>query len=143
SLPAGITLSSNGLLSGTPTATGNFNIAVTTTDDDFYTRSQAYTLRINCPTLSLSPATLANGTVGIAYNQTISASGGTSPYSFAVNSGTLPTGLTLSSSGALSGTPTAAGSYSFTVTATDANGCTGSQAYTVIICGTITLSPAT
>jgi hypothetical protein len=85
------------------------------------------------PPLLLSPATLPNGTVGTAYNQTLTASGGTPPYTFAVTAGTLPPGLTLSADGVLSGKPTAAGTFNFTVTATDANGNTGSQAYAITI----------
>ena len=59
--------------------------------------------------------------------------GGTSPYTFAVTTGTLPTGLNLTSGGLLSGAPTTVGSFNFTVTATDSHGCTGSQNYSVII----------
>src|SRR5207248_7777115 len=76
--------------------------------------------------LLLSPSTLPDGSARVAYNQTITASGGTAPFTFALTSGTLPTGLTLSVSGVLSGTPTVAGSFTFTVTATDANGRKGS-----------------
>ena len=72
----------------------------------------------------------------------------TAPYTFAVSSGALPTGLVLNSiSGAITGTPTTAGTFRFTITATDAAGCQGSRLYTVTIasvgCPAITLSPAT
>jgi hypothetical protein len=80
--------------------------------------------------LVLRPTTLPAATVAVGYSQTLSAYGGTAPYTFAVTSGSLPAGLSLSSGGVLSGTPTAAGSSSFTVTATDSTGLTGSQAYT-------------
>jgi uncharacterized repeat protein (TIGR03803 family) len=81
--------------------------------------------------IALSPTTIPPATVGAAYSQTLSAVAGTAPYTFAVTAGSLPAGLTLSSAGVLSGTPTAAGSSSFTVTATDSTGATGSQAYTL------------
>src|SRR5262249_60242172 len=55
-----------------------------------------------CPVISPAPASLPGGTIGTAYSQTITASGGTAPYTFAVTSGTLPAGLTLSTSGAIS-----------------------------------------
>ncbi|WP_171904860.1 putative Ig domain-containing protein [Hoeflea olei] len=74
---------------------------------------------------------MSAGEVGTAYTQTITASGGTAPYSYAVTAGSLPAGLTLSTGGVLSGTPTTAASASFTVTATDANNDTGDAAYTL------------
>ena len=76
-----------------------------------------------CPVITLSPPTLPPGTVGVAYTQTITASGGTAPYTFAVISGTLPAGLTLTAGGVLSGTPTTPGSSTVTIRGTDANGC--------------------
>jgi hypothetical protein len=70
----------------------------------------------------------------VAYSETINAQGGTSPYTFAVTSGALPTGTTLNpSSGVISGTPTAASTFSFTITVTDSLGFTGSQAFQIII----------
>jgi large repetitive protein len=77
---------------------------------------------------------LKGGITGIAYTETITAQGGTSPYTFAVTSGALPTGTTLNtSSGVISGTPTAASTFSFTITVTDSLGYTGSQAFSVVI----------
>ena len=147
-LPAGLTLSSAGVISGTPTAGGTFNGTVTATNGVNPDDTQTFSIAINAPTISVSPATLPNGTVASAYSQTITASGGTAPYSFAVTAGALPAGLTLSSSGALSGTPTAGGTFNFTVSATDSSTgtgpYTGSRAYTLIIdVPTITISPAT
>jgi hypothetical protein len=98
-----------------------------------------------CPTITLSPPTLPGGSQGTAYSQQISAVGGQAPYTFAVTTGTLPAGITLTTGGLLSGTPTVSGSFPITITATDANTCTGSQAYTLVIGSptqvTITLSP--
>ena len=73
-------------------------------------------------TVTVSPATLVSGQVSAAYTQQFTASGGTAPYSYAVSAGAIPPGLTLSATtGALSGTPTTANTYSFTVTATDSS----------------------
>ncbi len=83
--------------------------------------------------ITLTPTALPNGMLGTPYSQTITASGGTGPYTFAVTSGTLPPGLTLATNGTLSGKPTSAGSFTFTVTATDHGGATGSQAYTLVV----------
>jgi PKD repeat protein len=144
SLPGGLTLSSSGTLSGTPTALGTFNFAVLVTDASGCSNSQNYSITVSCGTVALSPVTLPGGTIGVAYGQTITASRGTAPFTFAVSSGTLPAGLALSPAGSLTGTPTAAGTFNFAVRATDANGCTGTQNYSIVVaCPTITLSPAT
>jgi hypothetical protein len=90
---------------------------------------------ISCPNITVSPASLPNGTNGLAYAQVIGADGSAAlPYSFTVTSGGLPTGLSLATNnGALTGTPAAAGSTNFTVTATDTNGCLGSRSYAITI----------
>src|SRR5262249_38258448 len=85
---------------------------------------------------------LSDGTIGVPYDDTIIAGGGAGGYTFALTLGNLPDGLTLETDGQLHGTPTAVGDFTFTVTATDNAGCTGSQEYTVhITCPTITLTP--
>jgi len=98
-----------------------------------------------CPTITVTPPTLPGGSQGTPYSQQLTAIGGTAPYTFAVTTGTLPAGITLTAGGLLSGTPTVAGSFPITITATDANTCTGSQAYTLVIGSptqvTITLAP--
>ncbi|MFN7011388.1 MAG: Ig-like domain repeat protein [Allorhizobium sp.] len=97
--------------------------------------SAAITINVELPTLVLSPSggTLSSGTVASAYTASVTASEGTAPYSFAVTAGSLPDGLTLSSAGTLSGTPTTAGASSFTITATDSNGATGSASYSLTV----------
>ncbi len=86
-----------------------------------------------CGTITIAPATLPAATVGIAYSQTLTATGGTGPYTFAVTTGSLPAGLTLGAGGTISGTPSAAGTSNFTVQATDAAACTGTQSYTFTV----------
>ena len=95
-----------------------------------------------CPVITLAPPTLPSGTVGVAYTQTITASGGTAPYIFSVVSGTLPPGLTLTAGGVLSGTPTTATTNStVTIRATDANGCLAQITYTITIIGVVPTLP--
>ncbi|MEO8134391.1 MAG: ice-binding family protein [Betaproteobacteria bacterium] len=101
-----------------------------------------------CPIITVNPATLPNGSAGTPYNQIVSASGGIAPIVFSVSSGAMPTGLILNSgTGAITGTPTLAGTFTFSITATDATGCLGSRLYTITIastgCPAITLSPGT
>ncbi len=85
------------------------------------------------PPIFLSPSILPNPMVGMSYIQTLTASYGASPYTFSVTSGSLPPGLNLFSGGGLLGAPTIEGSYSFTVAATDLNGCSGSRDYSITI----------
>lgn len=133
SLPTGLSLATDGSLTGTPTIEQTANFTVTALDADGCPGQRAYSITTACPTITLSPGTLPNGSVGDAYSETISASGGTAPYTFAVTSGTLPEGLSLASDGTLSGTPITADDYTFVVEATDDNGCTGSLSYDVTI----------
>lgn len=86
-----------------------------------------------CPAITLSPPTLPDGTVGVAYTQTISGSGGVAPYVMSLVSGALPAGVTLTAAGVLAGTPTTAGSSTFTIRGTDANGCFAERAYTIVV----------
>ncbi|MBB4096888.1 putative Ig domain-containing protein [Sphingomonas kyeonggiensis] len=154
-LPAGITLATNGTLSGTPTQSGSFTFTVKATDQSTgtgapYSGTQSYTLIVGGPTLVLSPATLTNGAIGVAYTASVSASGGTAPYHFEVSAGALPAGITLNAAtGAIAGTPTAGGPFNFTIKVTDSSTGTGApyavtQAYTLTIgAPTVAVTPTT
>ena len=83
-----------------------------------------------CPVVTFTPADLPLMTRDIPYSEVLTPAGGTAPYTFRTTSGTLPTGLTLSSGGTLSGTPTVVATFTFEIEATDARGCRGSQSYT-------------
>lgn len=137
-LPAGLAFSGN-TISGTPTAPGSYAITVTATDTGAtgtgapFTKSQNYTIDVQAPTITIVPTSLANPVAGMAYSQTMTANNGAGPYSFAVTAGSLPSGITLSSSGTLSGTAAQVGTFNFTVTATDNFGQTASRAYTVTV----------
>lgn len=150
-LPGGLSLdAATGAITGTPTTAGTFNFTIAATDANGCSGIQAYTIVIAaaaCPVVTLSPTTLPSGQIGVAYGQVVSPSGGTAPYAFSVASGALPGGLALdAATGAVAGTPTSAGISSFTIAATDANGCPGNRAYTIVIaavlCPAITLNPA-
>jgi|GEM_PF-646922 len=142
-LPSGLSLASNGVLSGTPTVTGSYPITVMVTDSQGCTGvGPTYPLQITCPTITVTNPAVNTGTAGVAFSQTFTQSGGVGTTTFSLGGGTLPAGLTLASSGVLSGTPTQTGSYPITVTATDSNGCTGTgPTYTLTInCQTITVT---
>jgi hypothetical protein len=135
-LPPGLILSSGGMVSGTPTTAGSYQFTITATDAAATpdTGSAVYTLLIKAPppTITLTPETLPVMLVGSKPSQQISATGGTAPYTFSW-SGSLPPGLSLSTTGVISGSPTTAGSYQFTITATDAStpADSGSRPYTL------------
>jgi len=85
--------------------------------------------------LSITTTSLANGTVGSAYSQSVVASGGTPPYAWSLvqGQGTLPPGLSLSAAGVVTGTPTTAGTYNFTVKVTDNASATAQKALGIVV----------
>ncbi len=89
------------------------------------------------PALAVTTTALPGGTVGQAYSQAVSATGGTPPYGWSLVSGSLPPGLTLSPTGTpsatVSGTPTTAGTYDFTVQVTDAVAASDTQALSIVV----------
>jgi hypothetical protein len=135
-LPAGITLT-GGVLSGTISAAaqnGSYPITVTSTDIDGFSGTKAYTLVVNPPVITMTPTTLPNGALGYSQQVTATATGYSGAYTYAVTAGALPPGFTLTTGGLIkAGISLALGTYHFTITATDANGYTGSQAYTISI----------
>ena len=82
---------------------------------------------------SVTTTTLQNATVNSSYSATLNGTGGVAPYTWAVTSGSLPAGLSLSSGGVISGTPTTAGSASFTVTLTDTEGNEASAGLSLVV----------
>jgi len=124
SLPAGLSLGSSTpnsvTVSGTPTGQGTSNFTMKVTDAAGLSATQMLSITIGPPPLAITTTTLAGGTVGTAYSQTLQATGGLQPYTWAVTVGSLPAGLTLNTStGVISGTPTATGTSNFTVQVTD------------------------
>jgi uncharacterized protein (TIGR03437 family) len=84
--------------------------------------------------LSITAASpLTQGAAGASYSQALTASGGAPPFTWAIASGALPLGLTLSASGAIAGTPTTAGTYTFTVKVTDSASATATQSFSLTI----------
>ncbi|BAQ81547.1 putative Ig domain-containing protein [Pseudomonas sp. St29] len=120
----------------TPTAgySGSDSFTYTATNASGTSSPATVTITVSAPSITLSPGSLSNGSVGTAYNQTVTATGGTAPYTYAITSGSLPAGLILNTTtGAISGTPMADGTLNLTITATDANSATGSQAFSITI----------
>lgn len=141
-LPPGLTLSSSGLLSGTPTSVGTYNFTITATDTNTAdTGSQLYTIIVS-GNLILNPSSLPPGHLNTSYASTLVAIGGVGPYNYAVTAGSFPPGLTLSANGGITGIPTSDGTYNFTITATDTGSSdTGSLNYSVVVSGSLVLTP--
>ncbi len=126
-LPQGLAVTVTGAvyaIAGTPTTAGTTPVTLTVTDATGTAVSQNTSLTIDDagPALSITTASLPDATLGLPYDQTLQAAGGTPPYTWALTSGTLPAGLTLdAATGAVSGTPTSTGTTTFHYLVTDAS----------------------
>jgi subtilisin family serine protease len=143
-LPAGLSVDpTTGLVSGTPSdVAGSFTFTAQVTDSASQSDTQPLTVNLADP-LAVTTSSLAGGTVGQGYSQTLTAVGGQTPYVWSLPSGSLPPGLSLNAStGAVTGTPTTAGSFSFTVQASDAGNParTDTQAMSIAVVGVLTVT---
>jgi hypothetical protein len=139
-LPSGLSLSTNGAISGKPTAAGASTFTVQVKDATGVTASKAFTITIAAGLTISTTSPLPTGEATIAYSQNLAATGGTSPYKWSIIAGALPPGLTLSSSGSLAGTPSTAGGFNFTVQATDSNNITASAPLAITIAAVVSIS---
>ncbi|MBE0562816.1 MAG: autotransporter domain-containing protein [Ochrobactrum anthropi] len=132
-LPADLTLdATSGIITGTPTEAGSFDVKVTATDKEGYEGHMTYTLVIAAaPTIEIAPDALPAGKINQVYAETtLSVSGGTAPYTYKVEG--LPEGLSLTGN-KIAGTPTEARSFDVKVTATDKEGYEGHMTYTLVV----------
>jgi Putative Ig domain len=136
-LPDGLSMSTSGVITGTPTAAGAFPFQVTVTDSAAQTAISTFVINIAIA-LSVTTTALPNGAVGEEYRQFLGATGGTDPYSWAVTAGSLPPGLTLTggngpTAGTITGVALLAGTFNFTVTVTDSLGAQASAILAITI----------
>lgn len=132
SFPAAISLATNGSIAGTPTTAGSSTFTVRVTDSTSATNTATFAITVN-GSLSITTTSVATGIVGTAYTQALAASGGTPAYTWSLASGTLPSGLSLTSAGIISGTPTTAGAYSFTVQVRDSASATKTATFAATV----------
>jgi hypothetical protein len=134
-LPAGLTLSAAGVLSGMPAATGTSTFTVQAVDSASTPQIQTeqLTLAISVGTLAVTTTSLPSGNAGAPYTDQLTASGGIPPYAWSVPRGSLPAGLVLSTTGLLSGTPGIASSSSPTFTVMDSSGHNASSTLSLIM----------
>lgn len=120
-LPTGLSLSSGGVISGTPTASGTFNFTPQVTDSLSLTDTTPPPLSIviSSSAPNITTTSLPNGTQGGAYSQTLAATGGAGTLVWSISAGSLPTNLSLSPTGVISGTPTGTGTSNFTARVVD------------------------
>jgi hypothetical protein len=142
-LPAGLSLSTGGTLSGTPTVSGSFALTVTATDGSSSPGSGPITLLVNPALVITTSASLPDAVQGASYSQTLSASGGAGSYTWTLTGGALPAAISLSGAGVLAGKPTASGSSSFTATVTDASGNKTSQSFSLRVDAGLTITTTT
>ena len=123
--------SSSGAITGTPTTTGTSGFTVKVTGNNGTKATASLSITINsAPTITT--ASLPDGEVRVAYSQILAANGGTGPYTWSVISGSLPAGLSLdSSTGAITGTPTADGTDNFTIKVADSVGGTATESLSI------------
>jgi hypothetical protein len=150
-LPAGLMLSSSGLITGTPLAgaAGSTNVIFQLKDSGSptaLTATKTITLAITpAPAITFTGTMPATGSYNQAYAGSAAATGGLGALTYTVSSGTLPTGLTLNAAtGAVAGTTTVAGTYNFSILATDIYGDTGTHAYQIVVVApSLTITPGT
>jgi hypothetical protein len=122
--PPGLTLASNGTLSGTPTTAGTWSFTARAYDPASTTSATMTVSLAVVPKVAVTHAPLADATTGVAWSDSFDAPGGTGTSTWSISAGSLPPGLSVTPTGAstatVSGTPTAAGSYAFTLSATNA-----------------------
>ena len=142
-LPAGLSISAAGAITGTPAGpagSANFTVSVTDSAATPATDTQALSIDIVDP-LAITTATLADTSVGVAYNASVAATGGTEPYTFTISVGSLPDGIAIGADGELTGMVLAsATTETFTVEAADSSSpqLTATQTYTVRVALEIT-----
>ena len=120
SLPSGLALSSDGFITGTPTAYGTSNFTVQVKDSQMQTASAGLSITIQqAPPLYIITSYLTDGTQGAPYSASLMATGGVLPYTWSLAAGSLPAGMFLSSDGMIAGTPTTQGTSQFTVQVAD------------------------
>ena len=136
-----MTLAANGAISGTPTAAGTASFTVQVKDSSNTTATKGLSITVNAATLVISTSSLPPVAVGAAYSQTLTATGGTGGNTWSLASGALPAGLTLAANGTISGTPTAAGTATFTVQVKDSSNTTATKDLSITVtAGTVVIT---
>ena len=138
-LPAGLSLSATGTLSGTPTSTSTANFTLRVTDTASLSSTRAFTVT---PGVRITSQNLPDATTGTAYSTTLTGAGGSAPYTWSITSGALPTGLSLSGA-VVSGTTSSTGTRVLTIQMTDSAARTVSSVITLTVSAPLSSSNQT
>jgi hypothetical protein len=121
---------STGVVSGTPQLKGSYDFTLQVLDAQNGAVSQPFTIQVNAQTLTISPANIPNATSNVPYSFALGVTGGKAPYTWSLSAGGLLTGFAIDlNTGLLSGTPTQAGTYTFTISVVDSTYDLGLQTY--------------
>lgn len=131
-LPSGLSLSTQGVISGTPTTLGTERITLRVTGSNGLSSAREFDLEVS-EAPSITTDSLPAGQVGESYTVTLRAAGGVTPYTWSRVTGALPEGLSLSPAGVISGTPEAAGTFSFITSVTGANGLSSTREFELAV----------
>lgn len=136
-LPGGLALNATtGTISGTPTAAGSFSFTAEATDSGTPAQVATKTLSITVvDAVGITTSALSGAVLNQAYSQTLVAIGGMTPYTWSQTAGALPAGLTVNANGTITGTPTEAGAFNFTIQVQDSSGpaLTANKAFDLLV----------
>jgi hypothetical protein len=145
SLPAGLTLSTGGSISGTPKSAGQSTFTLQAKDSAASPQAAtvSFTIAVSAPAaahVAITSASLPTATASTAFSATLSASGGTQPYTWTLASGQLPSGMSLSAAGVISGTTSVTGTFPFTAEVIDETGISATASLDLIVAAKSTTS---
>jgi large repetitive protein len=132
-LPPGLTLSTDGRLSGNTYQAGTYSFGIRAVANNFKEAYKNYTLHVVTTSREISPSTMPTGMAGVRYRQPVALVGSVSGLALLELNGRLPVGLTFAPSSGIDGIPLESGSFDFTVTATDTDGAVFSRQYQIRI----------
>lgn len=142
-LPPGIALSTDGVLSGTPTTEGSYQFVVQAVNGGT-SDTETYTIVVRQPVVVAFTSTPPKSEVGVSFEAALKATGGSGSYTWALAGGSLPTGVQFdTTTGEISGTPGAGGSFAFSVSATDSEGRVTTFDATVVVAARLALKTLT
>lgn len=132
-LPAGLSLATNGTISGTPSLAGSSSFVIRLTDNNGTITSKSCSMTVLAAVAISTTCPLPDGEETTAYSQQLAASGGSSPFVWSITAGALPAGLTMTSGGLISGTPTAVEVATFTIHVVDSLGATANKSCQITV----------